>query len=264
MKKSIICKLNIDIELQIPLNIGASSDLDRVEDNIGIIINKLDDSVSLIASNLGFKPLSANPRHISQKNGGYALYSTYMLSENNIQFKLIVDIRVADHPSKPNLAERNTIREDILVNTIPELQSNNSNLALLDMYCKKLDWGIQIYVGKGSEYSEPLTTLESAADVVNAKIKKTLKANMLKAADTILSKYSNDAVILVQEYLDETEDLSVITISDDSWIEDSAEDDLRDLYLTYIETGCEEGYFDSKKQFDEICNALRVVDKYSD
>ena len=262
MKKSIVCKLSISVELDVPSETVEGSF--NTEDDVSIenIVDSFNSAAVQAILSLGFDPKVSNPRHASKLHGGYSLYNTFIISEPSIQFKLLLDIRISDHPSEPDLSRRNQLRETALTDMYPELKSGRARLELLDSYCKSHGWGIQIFIGS-SEYSEPVTSIEAGISILKAKLQKTVNRCMVEASNNILSKYSEDAIDLLSSYLDEAGDVSGADFNGGLTDAAGLQDYLRDLKLEYIESGEEYELFDSPKQFDEICNALIIIDKYS-
>lgn len=261
MRKCIVCKVPIDLNIYYPVDVAASTNSNNP---IADLIDAFNASIVETMNNIGFSSTVFNPRHISKRNGGYAVYDTFILKEDLVQFKLILDIRASDHPSKPDLVSRNLSREETLSSIYPELRSSNANLALLDTYCKQHDWGIQIFIGGNSEYSNPITSIEKALHVIQAKVKVIVKDKFTSACKAILSNYSNEAIELAQDYLDETEDVESFLLQGEDVISSPIEDDeQKQLLLTYLDIGAEEELFDSAKQFNEVCSALKILNKYS-
>lgn len=89
------------------------------------------------------------------------------------------------------------------------------------------------------------------------------KTKIREYIDAVLSKYSDGTIEFVSDYLGDLANLEVEELVDNEWIASSADKDKRELRLTYLETGSDEDLFSSTNQFDEICEALQLSEKYN-
>lgn len=172
--KTVVVILHIDVELYIPqIDIQSSEDPNLIE--IPEFLSSIGNNVANIALDKGFHPLYNGTRHISRINNGLSIYSTYTLQDNNLTIKLILDIRIADHPAKPNLETRNKARIEVMKESYPEIKNGTAKPEVLDAYCKKHDWGLQIFVGGDKEYSKPVTSVEGLQRILDGKFSKLVK-----------------------------------------------------------------------------------------
>ena len=264
MKKTTFCKLFVEIELDTHSENIAASTQQHSNPELRTVVEGFNDNILRELRGLGFTELARNPRYVSERNGGYALYNTLVLSEPLVQFKVLMDIRVADHPSKPSLVARNADRTESLEARFPELKGDYASLVLFDTYCKQHDWGVQVFIGRDAdlEYEQPLSSIESAFNVIISKIERSVTRRFNDACDSILAKYDEYAVELAQDYLDDTEDALSILMRRTDREREFTREDLADLKLTYLDTGFEEGLFRTVGEFDILCDALRIKDKY--
>lgn len=264
MKKTTFCKLFVEIELDIHSESIAASIQQHSNPELRTVVEGFNDNILRELQGLGFTELARNPRYVSERNGGYALYNTLVLSESLVQFKVLMDIRVADHPAKPDLPKRNIARTQSLEDSFPELNGDHASLVLFDTYCKQHDWGVQVFIGRtgDDDYAKPIDSLEKAFNIVIMRIKDAVISKFNDGCDAILEKYDEYAIELAQDYLDDVENSDTILISNRAHKAASIEKDLTDLRLTYLDTGFEEGLFSTVGEFDTLCDALRIKDKY--
>ncbi len=257
MKKSIICKLNIAVELK-EKSVAAST-----QSLTSSLVDAINASFVESIESLGLVPVTSVPRHISSKNGGYSLYSTFLLDEDIIKFKLLLDLRVSDHASKPDLKSRTAQRASLIEETFPEEASDANDILFVDSYIKKRNWGVQVYLGSNNEYASPITSIEDANRILKNKLNKLISDRMSETLDSFLSKYSSEVIEFVQDYINETDDVSVVSLQDGEWVDNDDQRTIRETRLSYIETGLDDGLFSSIREFDDLCNVLKLQNKYS-
>lgn len=262
IKKSIIFKLSIFAELNgFDESITGSSDVSSKAN-----IQDLVDSINLVfvdsLEQIGFKPISRIPRHTSYRNDGYALYTTFQLVEDCIKFKLIFDTRVADHGSK-NLANKNETREEGLAGLYPEIKEGSAECSVIDTYIEKHNADISIFIGTTAYPSKPCKSVERATSILAGKVKSIVSDKIEEYVDTALSRYSEDAINFVKEYLDDCADLAVFEFDGNNWVATSNEPELKELQLEYLEVGSDEGIIESAQEFDQLCKILNLAHKYS-
>lgn len=262
IKKSIIVKLSIFAELNgFEESVTCSND-----DSNEVDIQELVDSINLTfvdsLEHLGFQPISRIPRHVSYRNGGYALYTTFQLVEDCIKFKLIFDTRVADHSSK-NLPAKNEIRKEGLAGLYPEIKEGIAECSVIDTYIEQHNGDLSIFIGTSAYPSRPCKSVERANTVLTGKVKAIIRDEIKKYTDAALSEYPDDTVDFIKEYLDDCADLSVFEFDGDDWISTSNESDLKELRLEYLEVGSDEGIIESIDEFDRLCEIVNLIYKYS-
>lgn len=183
--KQVILKLNLDIDLYITSvyedeEVVASSNKSKksrtssVTPQVTILefLTNVNNQVIEILESHGFSLWNNVPRNISQRNGGFAFYDTYAYYSDNVVIKLILNVRMADHPSQPDLETKNKSRIEVLESSVELIKSGQADLEILDIYCKKHDWGVQIFVGGNKEYSAPVTSFESMKLILDGKLRK--------------------------------------------------------------------------------------------
>lgn len=190
MKRSIVVHLNIHGDIIYPdyfdellvaktkvKNKNQPSNVVDSEEVVSGLVETLKNCVVSVTEDLGFSLDTASLDRISRRNGGYAWYNYLIYNQEDSSIHIRVDLRVSDHPSHPNLEEKNKIR---LANMKQGLKRSGlpvDNLALLDTYCKKYDWGIQLFVGTNMDknYTSPVTSFESFERIVKGKLLKIIK-----------------------------------------------------------------------------------------
>lgn len=151
MKTTIV---KLDIVIDIINNIRSSSYLDEP---VPELMDELHKDVDSIVQSEGFTRKLNLSNNLSRRNGGWAYYDTYTLFEGESKITLIIDVRTADHPSKPNLETKNVKRLDILKRVY---EGENAAHEVIDTYYHERDWGVQYYIGKGNRYSDPADSID--------------------------------------------------------------------------------------------------------
>lgn len=152
-----IIKFNIVVSIQ--SDIQSSTQINAPD-----VLQQLNQNISDLVASFGFIAIDFNPR-ISNRNDGWAFYRTYVLTRADNTIKLIIDIRTADHPSRPALAIKNEKR-------LAALSQEGAPAHVMDIYYKDRNWGVQYFVGKGNEYSDPVTSLSQVDDIVSGQLHK--------------------------------------------------------------------------------------------
>ena len=168
--KSIIVRLDISFET---FEILGSTQKDPVP----AIMKELHVDVNEVTNDCGFEnvyPLSNKP---SRRNDGWAYYDTSVYTHGDSEVLLTINIRSANHKSKPNLQVKNAKRKDLLKKDLKNIQQVYPNLsdpdiAVIDTYYEQRDWGVQYYIGKGDEYSEPVDSLDKLNVILKGQLEK--------------------------------------------------------------------------------------------
>ena len=132
------------------------------------------DIVAKVLNEYNLKPSVDFSNQVSQSKGEYSLYTVYNYIDSNSNIRLLLDIRLSNHSSKPDFAAFES-------RSAKKLKSNNfldsADCKTLDVYCKKHQWGIQIYIGTSGDktYSKPVTTFESAQRILEGNIAKRME-----------------------------------------------------------------------------------------
>ena len=132
------------------------------------VLEELNEDISKLVESFGFVAIDFNPR-VSNRNGGWAFYRTYLLERDDYSIRLVIDIRTADHPSRPSLAVKNEKRLSALSEEISRL---NAQPKLMDIYYKQEDWGVLYFIGKGNNYSDPVSSITQVHNIVEKQIEK--------------------------------------------------------------------------------------------
>lgn len=177
MYKRINVFVKLEIVADVPALVTSSKSLKK-DDPIPTILKELDDKVADVVMSNGFEDNTLVSHRLSRRNGGWSIYTNYILVEDVVTVKLDIDVRASNHPSKPNLAERSAKRISALKDkVVPDLQEafdteSDIGTDVLDVYYQERDWGVQYYIGKGNSYSEPITSLDKLLSILDNKIKK--------------------------------------------------------------------------------------------
>lgn len=163
--KEFIVKLSVILSV-IEGRVAASVQNDDVPE----LMQELNTFVRNIVEEEGFSDISSSPNFLSRRNGGWAYYSTFEYCSEQSLIRLCIDVRTADHPSKPNLADKNKKRAEILQNKF----GSENDYEVLDMYYKSHSWGAQYFIGKGDQYSDPVTSLTDLGKMLKGKLHKIL------------------------------------------------------------------------------------------
>lgn len=111
------------------------------------------------------------PRYVSQRNGGYALYSSFEFIESAVKFKLLLYFRLADHPTK-HLEEKLEDRKNILKQTYSKIEKGQAECYVIDSYIEQHGGDICIYFGGPSAYSnKPYKSIEQANEILVSKLR---------------------------------------------------------------------------------------------
>lgn len=163
---TVYVKLNIEIELysydrDVPVASGTTSKFDTHK-----FVKQLSEEVHSHVKLFGFQS-EDDDTHISKKHGGYSLYQTYVYPGDSSEIRLVIDVRVSDHPSKPDLKTSNDRRIHNIHDSL-----DASNVEVLDIYCKEHNKIMYIYFGKGKNYAKPLTSVEHLKSILTGKLTK--------------------------------------------------------------------------------------------
>lgn len=144
----------------------------RIEDESPELMKELHYDVDEVVISVGFVRTRPTPDKIpSRRNGGWAYYDSYIIESDNLQIRLGINVRSADHPSKPNLKSKNKKRMDALeqeLDTVDELE-------VIDTYYRERDWGAQYYIGKGDKYSDPVDSLDKLNTMLKGQLTKLIQ-----------------------------------------------------------------------------------------
>lgn len=171
--KTIVVKLEVILDI-VELPVAASINQDPIPD----LMRSLKEDVDQIAEKCGLVKSVYADDHPSRRNGGWAFYTPYFYEAENKLLKIVIEIRTADHPSKPSLAKKNENREDAFrKGKLPKILDENSHedevgLEFVDTYYQEREWGVQYYIGKGSQYSQPANSLDEFNVMLVGKFKK--------------------------------------------------------------------------------------------
>lgn len=183
MRRSLFVKLNVNVIIftgNMELLVAktrkklASENTEMVFPDI---VKSLQQYILSIAEEEGFELDNAYPNRISIKNGGFAWYGNLIFSQDDVTINLRVDIRVSDHPSQPSLEKKNELRMNAFRELTQELDLPTTDLALLDVYCKQHNWGVQLFIGtnKDKDYTSPVTSFGDFERIVRGKLSKLIK-----------------------------------------------------------------------------------------
>ena len=139
---------------------------------VQILVDSVFNAVENLILSKQFEPYTENARRVSILNGGYSLYDTYFLETDAVSIKLIVDTRVSDHESRPNLKESNERRLETLKKVFPEIDKGSAVPALIDTYCKQNQKSLRIYIGGNVDYDKCVDTVESLIAILDARLNK--------------------------------------------------------------------------------------------
>ena len=163
---TVYVKLNIGIELYSYAEdaLVASGTTSRFD--IEHFVNQLNNEIDLLVKSLGFDSSDLGMRK-SRRNGGYSLYQTYLYPGDTSEIRLVIDVRVSNHPSKPDLKTSRNQRIQDMKNKL-----NTSNVDVLDIYCKEHNQTMYIYFGKSTDYAKPVTSVEQLKSILTGKLTK--------------------------------------------------------------------------------------------
>ena len=177
----VVIKFNIDISLyQGEANIAASrkrktSSRNTTEVVIPDILNNVRSKIHEILERYGFSLESGIPRSISTSVLGFSFYDTYRCEMESSDIKLILNVRISNHPAKPDLITRNDIRLEMLEKDVLSLDLPTCKLSLLDVYCKERNWGVEIFIGGNKDYTS-VDSFERMEYVIDGKIRKLVQS----------------------------------------------------------------------------------------
>lgn len=171
----VIIKLNIILEVQSDV-INSSTKLE----SIPALMKELNSDVYSVVQSMGFESMQPIYPEPSRRGGGWAFYNVYSLQLPQCEIRLIIDVRTADHPSQPDLATKNKKRNahmDKKLSNLLDDENDNSTTetALVDIYYKERDWGVQYYIGKGDNYSDPVTSLDKLNTMLEGQLNKIIR-----------------------------------------------------------------------------------------
>ena len=168
-----IIKLRLPVYIELTSSVMSSTKLAPDESaDIPDFLQGVGNAIADVISSKGFEPDRRFPFKASKINGGYSLYTTFDIRDEDTKIILDLDIRLSDHPSKPNLkssVQRSTEK-------LQKVNLGNADASVLDIYCKKYGWGVQIYVGTDSdaEYRKPFNSIEAFTRMLNGRLDKVL------------------------------------------------------------------------------------------
>lgn len=97
----------------------------------------------------GFSLYRIPEKEISNRGGGCSTYRDFKWEDDDVVIKLVVNIRVADHDAKPNLARMRKATISTLSKQIPD----SATAEFSDIYRTTYNWGYMVYVGGDTEYN---------------------------------------------------------------------------------------------------------------
>lgn len=77
----------------------------------------------------------------------------------------------------------------------------------------------------------------------------------------LLTKYPQDTIDFVEDFINETEDLDVYEFIKDDFVQVPNDEMIEGIKLWYLTAGVGEGYFDTVEEFDEIYSELLETHK---
>lgn len=169
--RTVVTRLNILLELPDKAKLVAS-----VNDEAPELMTELRNAVIRTVLEFGFTSSRAIDVPVSRRNDGWAYYDTYTLETDECKILVGIDVRSANHASKPNLKEKNKMRLDKAKYKFPE----DTPIELIDTYYQERDWGAQYYIGKGNNYSDPVDSLDKLIIMLKGQLNK------------IVSKYTQE------------------------------------------------------------------------
>lgn len=172
--KTIIMKLDIIIDIA-DTNVSASqkSMLKSVPEEM----NELNSAVDVKLKAMGFHLIGHYDDDPSIRNGGWAFYNSYKLIRDDNQIKLIIAIRTANHPSKPNLVKKNEnrMKGEVDIELRRKLKQEGYDLdlndvELMDSYYDTQKSDVRYFLGKGDEYSDPVYSLDKFINYLGQRV----------------------------------------------------------------------------------------------
>ena len=79
-------------------------------------------------------------------------------------------------------------------------------------------------------------------------------------AKSILSKYTEDVISFIREYKDYVDNLSVYDFVDDDIVESPKDSEVQYAYAQYVTIALNEGIITESKEFDNIYDALCILE----
>lgn len=184
MKRNVILKMTLDVNLYTTNESDiVASKKDNVEES-EIFISNLKNIIDNILTKYDFEPDVVTPRPIRKET--ISQYQTYILDYMDLSIKMILDLRVSNHPVKPDLQTRNQLKINLMKESYDDVKNGKASAEVLDVYYKKHNWGIQIFIGstKDSDYNKPVNSVESMKKIIENKIESII--------DKYFEKVSND------------------------------------------------------------------------
>lgn len=176
MNKTVVVKLDVVVDI-----FGATIAAAGTQEPIPDVLSDLNKCTKDVFNEFGFERSELSDDEPSRRNGGWAFYNIYILVLDNLTVKFLVDVRTADHSSKPALADKNKKRKEADERDVtPQLKkqypgSSHIESELMDIYYKKYDGGVQYFIGKGDTYSNPIKSLDRLKSILAAQIKKLIE-----------------------------------------------------------------------------------------
>lgn len=172
--KEVVIKLNIDMNLYIPSDeiTGSSKQNKKKKVEIPSFLRGVSEEIIRILDEEGFQPKRGFSTRFSERNGGFSMYDAYVYELDDYTIRIVLDVRLSDHASKPNLETRSNIRKENMKEVHDEIRVGAATAEVLDVYCKSHDWGIEIFVGGQKEYNKPVTSFEAMERILRGKLQK--------------------------------------------------------------------------------------------
>ncbi len=170
MKRKAIIQLHVDVDLSIPGGAEIESSVQTDVVTMPEFMQNVWSQVSEVIDSKGFVPVLATANRISNLNGGFSLYNTYTYTTDESILKLVLDVRLSDHPAKPNIEKRNQARMRQIIDIFMEVKHGTASAEVLDIYCKANDWGVQIFIGGKKDYNKPVSKFEDMNRILEGKL----------------------------------------------------------------------------------------------
>ena len=172
--KTTVIKLDILIDIaETDINASQKGVLESVPEEMSELNSAVDSKLKA----MGFQLIGHYDDDPSTRNGGWAFYNSYKLIGDNNQIKLIIAIRTADHPSKPNLAKKNEnrMKGEVDVELRHKLKQeghelNLHDVELMDSYYDVQKSDVRYFLGKGDEYGDPVYSLDKFINYLGQRI----------------------------------------------------------------------------------------------
>lgn len=165
----------IDIELDIPQVVvdGSRKDtrpkhhkskntqtMTTMEDTREVVINfikNVNQEIDSVMKVWNFKRVNPSNANVSELNGGYSTYPRYEFYSEDHVLKLLVEIRISNHESRPDVKQRSETRIHDLQQEEPYrtlVERGIANVEVMDMYCKRSGIKTWIYVATNDKYPD--------------------------------------------------------------------------------------------------------------